>query len=35
MHVNEIVRLGAKTSTVDGHTAVVHGVPKQPVRRAR
>ena len=27
MHVNELVRLGAKIE-VDGHTAVVHGVPK-------
>ena len=26
MHVNELVRLGAKIE-VDGHTAVVHGVP--------
>jgi UDP-N-acetylglucosamine 1-carboxyvinyltransferase len=27
MHVNELVRLGAKIE-VDGHTAVVHGVPQ-------
>ena len=27
MHVNELVRLGARIE-VDGHTAVVHGVPK-------
>jgi UDP-N-acetylglucosamine 1-carboxyvinyltransferase len=27
MHVNELVRLGAKID-VDGHTAVVHGVPQ-------
>jgi UDP-N-acetylglucosamine 1-carboxyvinyltransferase len=27
MHVNELVRLGAKIE-VDGHTAVVHGVPR-------
>jgi len=27
MHVNELVRLGAKID-VDGHTAVVHGVPR-------
>jgi len=27
MHVNELVRLGARID-VDGHTAVVHGVPK-------
>jgi UDP-N-acetylglucosamine 1-carboxyvinyltransferase len=27
MHVNELVRLGAKIE-IDGHTAVVHGVPK-------
>jgi len=27
MHVNELVRLGAKTE-IDGHTAVVHGVPQ-------
>jgi UDP-N-acetylglucosamine 1-carboxyvinyltransferase len=27
MHVNELVRLGAKIE-VDGHTAVVHGVPE-------
>ena len=26
MHVNELVRLGARID-VDGHTAVVHGVP--------
>jgi len=27
MHVNEMLRLGAKIE-VDGHTAVVHGVPR-------
>jgi UDP-N-acetylglucosamine 1-carboxyvinyltransferase len=27
MHVNELVRLGANI-VVDGHTAVVHGVPR-------
>jgi len=27
MHVNELVRLGARIE-VDGHTAVVHGVPR-------
>jgi UDP-N-acetylglucosamine 1-carboxyvinyltransferase len=27
MHVNELVRLGARIE-VDGHTAIVHGVPK-------
>jgi UDP-N-acetylglucosamine 1-carboxyvinyltransferase len=27
MHVNELVRLGAKIE-IDGHTAVVHGVPR-------
>ena len=27
MHVNELVRLGAKIE-IDGHTAVVHGVEK-------
>jgi UDP-N-acetylglucosamine 1-carboxyvinyltransferase len=27
MHVNELVRLGAKIE-IDGHTAVVHGVPQ-------
>ncbi len=27
MHVNELLRLGAKVE-IDGHTAVVHGVPK-------
>jgi len=27
MHVNELVRLGAKIE-VDGHTAVIHGVPR-------
>ena len=27
MHVNELVRLGARIE-VDGHTAVVHGVPQ-------
>ena len=27
MHVNEMLRLGAKIE-VDGHTAVVHGVPQ-------
>ena len=27
MHVNELVRLGAKID-VDGHTAIVHGVPQ-------